>query len=170
LLALLLASLVLGIVLSFVYVLIKDGAFVFAAVRVARFPRYSIFRDELKRSLLRTGGSTILADLVVPFLGGVGLVFITFIYNYGKLRLLSVPFLLIGYFVALRFFSTLIAEILIAIFYICKIIFGIAFLPIFIIGKYLCSPMCRIIKKACMALLTKAYTAYRFKRLVRKGF
>ncbi len=170
LLFLIIASLVLGFVLAFLYVFIKDAAFISATFRAQSFSRFSVFRNALSHSISKASCATALADVLVFSLGGVGLVFVTFLYNYGQFRFISIPFLLIGYFVALKLFSPLVAEILIIIFYAIKQLSSILFFPLLLIYRYLCLPVCRMIKRVIKRIVVKVYTAYRFKKLVRKVF
>ena len=168
---LLIAAFVGGTVSAFVFLLIRQMYLIPHVVTASRFLRYGRFmigmRNAKPRKLLIS-----VSDFSASLILAVLLLCLTFVYNSGRFRLISLVLLIIGFAFGVTIFSRPMLGLTVFLLFCVKWLADIALFPftwIFIILK-------RIVKKTfckfyniCYSFIAAKYTSYRISRIKKEA-
>lgn len=158
LILLLLAAFICGLIISFVYEIIKSLPSLVNVCKYSRFPKYKPFMDDM---LARNCGkaSLIFADVVLCPLFAVGVLIVSFVCNNGNFRFSAPAAMFLGYITGVCIFAKLIRIVSLDILFVFKWIFGILLFPFALIGQKIAHGF---------SLIHKNLLSARNKRLIEK--
>lgn len=168
---LLFASFVGGIVSSFVFLIIRQTNFMSCVVTAPRFTRYGRFmvciRSVKPRKLL-----ILVSDFIASLVLASLLLCLTFIYNSGRLRLISVVLLIIGFALGVTILSRPLLRLTAFLLFCFKWLADIVLLPF----MWILFILKRIVKKTfgklysiCYSIIAAKCTSYRFSRIKKEA-
>lgn len=164
---LLFASLVCGIVLSLIRAFLNSGSSIIAAIVCKRFPTYKAFSVYAK-SRKSSFKAIILADFLTCILFASLVLCVSFIFNSGNFRILSVAVMLAGLAIGHMILKGIINELVLLILFVIKWIINIASFPFILVGQRIVKIIIKLlgrIKSRRNNKLIQKYTAFCFEKI-----
>lgn len=168
---LLIAAFVGGTVSAFVFLLIRQMYLIPHVVTASRFLRYGRFMIGMRNAKPRKlfiSVSDFSASLILAAL----LLCLTFVYNSGRFRLISLVFLIIGFALGVTVFSRPMLGLTVFLLFCVKWLADIALFPftwIFIILKRIAKKTFCKLYNICYSIIAAKYTSYRISRIKKEA-
>ncbi len=161
------ASFLFGITLYLVSAFLNSGSLVLSAIACNRFPTFKTFFDRI-RSRKMSSGAMIASDYILCLLFASSILCVTFIFNSGNFRILTLVVMLIGFVTGRRILTRMINKIIILILFLIKWIINIALFPFIWVGKRIVKIVIKLlgrIKSRRNNKLIQKYTAFCFEKI-----